>query len=128
MSDSNIDNPTKPELAILKLLWRKSDLSARDIHTAIGEEFSWSYSTVRTVLERMNDKGLVSKEAVNGVNIYRALVSKVALLGRMITDFTDRVLELDATPAAAFFSNSKLLTDDEIDELETLLRDTEEKS
>lgn len=121
------DNPTRPELAILKLLWRAGEMNAREIHTEISEEFDWSYSTVRTVLERMSDKGLVSKTPVDGVNIYEARVGKVALLGHMIADFSKRVLELDGAPAAAFFADSKLLSEAELEELEDVLREQEDK-
>lgn len=127
MSERASDNPTKPELAILKLLWRGKEMNARQIHSAIADDFNWSYSTVRTVLERMTDKGLVSKYAEGGVNIYEAEVTKVSMLGRMISDFSKRVLELDAAPAAAFFSDSKLLSEDELEELETMLRKAEDE-
>lgn len=126
MTERTVDNPTKPELAILKLLWRGRELNARQIHNDIADQFGWSYSTVRTVLERMADKGLIAKRANEGVNLYEAQVTKVAMLGRMIADFSSRVLELDTTPAAAFFSESKLLSDDEITELEAMLRDAED--
>jgi len=122
MSNSKSAEPTKPELAILKLLWRADELSARDIHKEISAKFDWSYSTVRTVLERMTDKGLVSKTPQGGMNVYAAQVGKVALLGRMISDFSARVLELDNAPAAALFSGSKLLDKDELEELEQILR------
>lgn len=128
MSGKSFDHPTKPELAILKLLWRGDDLSARTIHDAIADDFSWSYSTVRTVLERMTEKGLISKHAREGVNYYGSEVTKVSVLGRMIADFSTRVLELDRAPEAAFFSDSKLLSESELDELETMLRDAEDRS
>ncbi len=128
MTDVKNADPTKPELAILKLLWRGRDLNAREIHQDIKDEFGWSYSTVRTVLERMSDKGLISKTASEGVNIYAARVGKVTVLGKMIADFSKRVLELDAAPGAAFFSDSKLLSEDELQELEDVLRDEEERS
>jgi len=118
-------DPTKPELAILKLLWRAREMNARAVHGAIEDQFGWSYSTVRTVLERMADKGLISKTPVDGVNIYEAEVGKVALLGRMISDFSARVLELDAAPAAALFADSKLLDTDELAELEQVLREAD---
>ena len=126
MSERQSDNPTKPELAILKLLWRAKEMSAREIHDQIADDFGWSYSTVRTVLERMFDKGLIAKYPIDGVNIYEAEVSKVSILGRMIADFSKRVLELDTAPAAAFFSDSKLLSEDELAELEQMLRSEDE--
>jgi predicted transcriptional regulator len=122
MNDRKGSDPTKPELAILKLLWRSKELSAREIHGEIESDFGWSYSTVRTVLERMSDKGLISKTPVDGVNIYEPQVGKVAMLSRMIADFSKRVLELDTTPATAFFADSKLLSDDELEQLEDVLK------
>lgn len=119
------ENPTKPELAILKQLWRSGKMNARQIHGSIEEDFRWSYSTVRTVLERMSEKGLLSKAPAGGVNVYEAEVTKVAMLGRMISDFSKRVLELDSAPAAAFFSDSKLLSEEELSELETILNNAE---
>ncbi|MBI1366131.1 MAG: BlaI/MecI/CopY family transcriptional regulator [Alphaproteobacteria bacterium] len=117
--------PTKPELAILKLLWRKKSLSAREIADGVAGDLGWSYSTLRTVLERMHEKGLLAKRSTGGVNTYAAAVGKVALLGRMIQDFTGRVLELDDAPPAVLFAQSKLLTHEEIEELEKLLRKEE---
>ncbi len=102
-------------------------MNAREIHREIEEDFEWSYSTVRTVLERMTDKGLISKTPVDGVNIYEPQVGKVAMLSRMIADFSNRVLELDTTPAAAFFAESKLLSEEELEELEGVLKETETK-
>lgn len=114
--------PTKPELAILKLLWREKALSAREITDEIAPDLNWSYSTMRTVIERMCEKGLLRKKSVEGVNIFSAAVGKVALLSRMILDFSDRVLELDAAPSALMFADSRLLTNEEIQELEKILK------
>lgn len=125
MGQTKATDPTKPELAILKLLWRSKEMSARAIHREIEAEFGWSYSTVRTVLERMSEKGLISKTPEGGVNIYEPLVGKIAMLSRMIADFSSRVLELDTAPTAAFFSDSKLLSDNELEELEAILRKAE---
>jgi len=119
--------PTKPELAVLKLLWRKKSLTAREITDEVAPDFDWSYSTMRTVIERMCDKGLLRKRSADGVNVYSAAIGKVALLSRMILDFSDRVLELDAAPSAVMFADSKLLSEDEIRELEKILRAEDRK-
>jgi predicted transcriptional regulator len=118
--------PTRPELEILKLLWRRKSASAREIADELGERLAWTYSTLRTVLERMVEKDLLKRRAGETANLYSAAVSKVALLGRMIEDFSGRVLELDSAPPARLFANSRLLTEAELVELEKVL--SEEKS
>ncbi len=127
MASDQSSQPTRPELAILKTLWRRKSLSAREITDAVAPDFDWTYSTMRTVIERMCEKGLLKKKTTEGVNVYYAAVGKVALLSRMIRDFSDRVLELDAAPSAVMFADSKLLTEDEIKELEKVLRAEEKK-
>lgn len=125
MATDPISQPTRPELEILKLLWRRKDLTAREISDEVGASLGWSYSTLRTVLERMHEKGMLIKNQKNGVNAYAAALGKVTLLGRMIQDFSSRVLELDSAPSAVLFAQSKLLTEDEIDELEEMLQSEE---
>jgi predicted transcriptional regulator len=120
MSDAQ---PTRPELEILKLLWRRKDLSARAIAEELAAPLGWSHSTLRTVLERMVDKGLLNRQPTEGSHVYSAAVGKVALLGRLIRDFTGRVLELDRAPPALLFAQSKLLTEEEVAELERLLQE-----
>ena len=70
----------------------------------------------------MCEKGRLKKKNIDGINVYSAAVGKVALLSRMILDFSDRVLELDAAPSAVMFADSKLLTEEEIKELEKILK------
>lgn len=122
MVDKTASQPTRPELAVLKLLWRQKDLTARQITDEVAPLFDWSYSTVRTVLERMCEKGLLEKQSADGANVYAAAVGKIALLGSLIRDFSDRVLELDAAPSAVMFADSRLLSADELKELEQVLR------
>lgn len=117
--------PTRPELEILKLLWRRKALSARDVTDELSARLGWSYSTLRTVLERMVEKGLLKRRAGAAANLYAAAIGKVALLSRMIEDFSGRVLELETSPPAVTFANSRLLTEDEIEELERVLRKEE---
>lgn len=126
MNGENSLLPTKPELEILKLLWRRKNLSAREIADEVSSSLDWSYSTLRTVLERMVEKGLLKRRDGDGAHQYVAAVGKVALLSRMIQDFSGRVLELDSAPPAVTFANSKLLTEKEIGELERILRKNED--
>lgn len=119
--------PTKPELAVLKFLWKRKAATAREITDAVAPAFEWTYSTMRTVLERMCEKGLLTKRQDDGVNAYGAAVGKVALLSTMIRDFSDRVLELDAAPPAVTFADSRLLSVEELEELELVLREENEK-
>lgn len=112
---------SRSELDLLKLFWRTGKLSAREVHERLESERGWAYTTTRTTLDRMAKKGLLSKIPFHGLFLYDAAVSKVGTLARLIKEFTHRVLELDSVPVASLLSQSEMLDDDELAELERLL-------
>ena len=118
--------PSETEFLILKHLWSAGRQSAREVHEGVTEETGWSYSTTRTVLTRMVQKGLVEKGDSHGLALYSAGQAKVDLIGRMIRNFSRRVLELDGAPPASAFADSKILDEDELEELSRLLEEDEE--
>lgn len=109
------------ELDVLKILWAAGRLSAREVHDDLGHRRGWAYSTTRTTLERMVEKGLLEKGAFHGLNLYRPLVSKPVGLARLVRDFAERVLELDVAPVVSLFARSEALSEEEVQELERLL-------
>jgi len=120
MSDSN---PSQTELIVLKHLWTGGAQSAREVHDRAVGETGWSYSTTRTLLTRMTEKALVSREDIHGMSVFKAKVEKVALMGRLIRNFADTVLEIDGPLPATAFANSKLFSEAEAKALTRLLEE-----
>lgn len=126
MSDARSNTPSQAELIVLKQLWADGRQSAREVHVAIEGETGWSYSTTRTLIARMADKGLVAKADMHGLAVFQASVEKVSLMSRMIRDFAANILEIDGPLPATAFANSKLLSEDEAKALSKLLEEGEE--
>lgn len=116
--------PNPSELDVLKALWA-GEASAREIHDRAGKARGWSYSTTRTVLQRMVDKGLAARRDSHGLTLFAASARKVDLIGRLIRDFSAKVLEMDDALPASAFAGSKLLDEDELEELRKLLAEDE---
>jgi len=115
--------PSPTELSLLKALWRQAPLSARELHLRVEDELGWSFSSTRKTLERMLDKGMVAQEAVGGVQVYRPLLEKVGTLAAFARDFSMRVMEMDAPLAVSMFTGSKLVDEQELERLDSLLHD-----
>lgn len=113
------------ELDVMKALWQAGPLSAREIHERLSRGTGWAYSTTRTVVERMVEKGLVSKTASHGLHVYAPSISRAAGLARLVRDFAEQVLELKRAPVAALFAESEALTHEEIEDLRALLESDE---
>jgi len=114
--------PSNAELELLKALWRQGACSAREVHNGAADALDWSYSSTRKTLERMVDKGLVEETVEHGLNMYRAKVGKVATLAALSTAFARRVLEIDGALPAQAFADSRLLSEQELQQLDALLR------
>lgn len=112
---------TRTELSILKHLWPDARKSAREVHDAISAETGWSYSTTRTLLTRMEEKGLISRADVHGVAVYAPAMSRVAVLGAMARELTRDVLDIKGAVPASMFADSPHINQDELAELDAIL-------
>ncbi len=115
--------PSITELTILKALWKRHPLSAREIHEQVEPELAWSFSSTRKTLERMLEKGAVRQYPVHGVQVYEAVLEKVGTLAAFAHDFGKRVMEMDAPLPVNMFTGSKLVDQEELTQLEQLLND-----
>lgn len=53
---------SEAEWRLMTVLWAKSPASARDVHDAVAPETGWAYTTVKTMLDRLVEKGALSAE------------------------------------------------------------------
>ncbi len=116
-----MSRPSEFELKLLRHLWRHPRLSAREIHDASETETRWSFSATRKTLDRMVEKGLVRIEMVHGARTFAANQSKLETLATFISEFTRNVLDSSEPLPAATFAHSRLISGDEIAELEALV-------
>lgn len=123
MTERNEPELTKPELAVMKSLWKAGRQSAREVHETAGEANDWAYSTTRTIIERMVKKGLLSKNEFHGIYLYDAKISRVQGLASLVKDFAHRVLEIEPAPVVSLFAQGDTLTSEEIDQLAQMLYD-----
>ena len=119
--------PSQSELAILKSLWSSGRQSAREIHDAISADLGWSYSSTRKTLDRMVEKGMLATQDVHGIRVYAARITKVATIAAMTRDFAARVLEINGALPVTAFTDSKLLSEDELNELQAMLDDNDDE-
>src|SRR5258708_16878642 len=64
------------EYAVLAKLWEIGTASARDIHSHVGEPNGLVYTTTAKVLDRLHDKGLVTRERRGKAFSYRAKIAR----------------------------------------------------
>ncbi len=117
--DGPLPEVSKAEHQVLDRLWLSGDMGVREIHEALQN--GWSYSTTKTVVDRMANKGLITRDKRHGVYVYGAAISRPAGLARWLRFFADQLLGVDRSTAVAMFGHSKKLDSEEIAELERLV-------
>jgi predicted transcriptional regulator len=118
--------PTRAELSVLKQLWTVERMSAREVHDAISAETGWSYSTTRTVMTRMEEKGLLKRSEAHGVAVYASKLSRVQVLGAMAKELTRQVFDIKGELPASMFADSPHLAKEDLAELDEILNSDEE--
>lgn len=67
---------TRAEWAIIKAVWNNEPCAAPAIQEKLFKQTKWAYSTVRTLMDRMVAKGLLSAEKAGSVTLYRSAVTR----------------------------------------------------
>ncbi|MHB8521611.1 MAG: BlaI/MecI/CopY family transcriptional regulator [Limisphaerales bacterium] len=114
---------TEGEWAIMKAVWESEPCAAPTIQETLQPTRNWSYSTVRTLMDRMVAKGLLTAEKIRNLTLYRAAVtSRQAQRGEVLYALKN-AFNGALTPMMLCLLESKDLPADELAELEKLIRE-----
>jgi BlaI family penicillinase repressor len=67
---------TESEWAIIKAVWESEPCAAPAIQEKLFKQTGWTYSTVRTLMDRMVAKGLLAAEKVRNLTMFRSAVTR----------------------------------------------------
>lgn len=114
--------PTERELQALKVIWRLGRATVREICEAIGARGDeLAYTTVLSLLQVMEQKGLVGHEATGKVYSYFAQVERDAVYRQLARGFLDRVFDGALDEYLVHALESKRLSARELSRLEQLI-------
>jgi len=113
---------TPAELDLMKVLWRKPGLGASEIAEALDNQRDWNIRTIKTLLSRLVEKGALSTTQDGRRFLYRPAVEKGAYQKKAAGQLVDRLFGGRAAPLIAQLADARGLSDEDIKELEALLR------
>jgi len=114
--------PTERELQALKVLWQEGEATIREICAAIKRNGdSLAYTTVLSLLQVMEQKGLVGHRASGKVYSYFARAEREPTVRALARGFLDRVFDGAVDEYLVHALESKRHSADEIRKLEELI-------
>ena len=113
---------SEAEMQLLQLLWEDSPLGAVEIAERVQAERGWSITTVKTLLARLVAKGALSAEPNGRRYLYSPAVERDPVVADEARGLIDRLFGGRVSPLVAQLAEQKKLSDDDIAELEALVR------
>lgn len=116
------------ELDVMNVIWRLGECSAPEVHQAIAQEKEVTYSTVKTMIDRLETKGALRRSKNRGrtVMIEACLEPQVvqkSLLNRLVS----HVFAGEHRPLFTQLMNDDSLSATDIDFLEGLIKERRER-
>jgi len=110
-------NLSRFELQCLRKLWNRGEATVRDIHGDL--DAPPSYSTVRKIVERLEEKGAIERVRKDDKAwVYRSAVSPSAMLGKEVRRFLEAAFDGAAAPLVAQLADMNEVSLEDIRELE----------
>ena len=112
------------EMEILSMLWNCGPLSLSAAHKALERPIG--YTTVQTRLNRLVEKGLVTRSSARPA-LYAAAVSPDDVSANQLELLLDRVTGGNVVPLVAHLVDDRSLTREELAELKKIIGDAERR-
>jgi predicted transcriptional regulator len=116
------------QLRIMKVLWERDGASVSDVHEALGADAGLAYTTVATMLRKMEARGLVRHDSEGRRFIYRAGVAPDVVTRSMANDVLERLFEGRLADMLDHLLSTREVSRDELRELERLIRERKKQS
>jgi BlaI family transcriptional regulator, penicillinase repressor len=107
----------------MEALWRKSPLSADDIIAEVAGPQDWSAVTVKTLLNRLLNKGAISAEKDGRRYLYTPVLARADYVQSESEGLIDRLFGGRLAPLVSHFSENRQLSREDIAELKRLIEE-----
>ena len=123
MSPRREFKPTRLELEMLQALWKLGSGSIREIQESLPKNARPEYTTVQTIVYRLEEKGAVRRaRKIGNAHIFEPLVSKQSAFATLIEDFIG-TLGGSAEPLVAHLVETGKISSDELKQMEKLIKE-----
>ena len=123
MSPRKDFKPTRLELEMLQALWKLGSGSIRQIQESLPKSARPEYTTVQTIVYRLEEKGAVRRtKKIGNAHIFEPLVTKQSAFATLIEDFIG-TLGGSAEPLVAHLVETGKISSEELRQMEKLIKE-----
>jgi len=112
----------KVQLQIMKILWAKRRVTARELTDELNKLDPIAHSTVQTLLRTLENKKAVAHEEVGRTFYFYPLVEDDTVTRKATDNFIKHVFDGSPSGMVSFLVKNKYLSQKELKEIEKLIR------
>jgi len=113
---------TEAEWEIIQVVWENEPCAAPTVQEKLAARKKWTYSTVKTLMDRMATKGLLTTERIRNLMLYRAAIRRDEAQRGELLKTVKRAFGGAFTPMMQFMVENDTFSQRELNELESLIR------
>ncbi|HYG34571.1 MAG TPA: BlaI/MecI/CopY family transcriptional regulator [Clostridia bacterium] len=118
---------TEAEWTIIKAVWDGEPCTAPGIQERVQKETRWTYSTVRTLMDRMVTKGLLKAQKEGHLTLYRSAVTREQAQRSELLYALKHAFNGALTPMIQCLLDTGKVSSQELTELEALIQAKKER-
>ena len=119
---------TEAEWSIIKAVWENEPCAAPTVQEKLHKRTEWTYSTVRTLMDRMVAKGLLTAEKIRNLTLYRSAVTREQAQRGELVYALRNAFNGALTPMMQCLLETGELSAKELAGLETLIKEKKKKA
>ncbi|OHB63158.1 MAG: hypothetical protein A2168_01485 [Planctomycetes bacterium RBG_13_50_24] len=126
-SENNAVELTEAEWEIMKVVWEKEPCAAGTVQETLAGSRDRAYSTVKTTMDRMVEKGFLEIERIRNLQLFKSCISEVDARRGEFRKMLKRAFDGALTPMMQFLIEHECLSKEEASQLRKLVNRTETK-
>lgn len=118
---------TAPQLALLRVLWERSEATVNEIQRALADERPLAATTIATLLSRLEKRGIVAYRIEGRQYIYRALLNERDARQHALVEVKQHLFEGDVAKMVSQLLSSHELRPGDLAKVKALVEAKEQE-
>ncbi|MDU3137534.1 MAG: CopY/TcrY family copper transport repressor [Anaerococcus prevotii] len=112
---------TDAEWEVMRVVWANDQVTSKKVISVLKEKMDWTQSTIKTILGRLVEKGVLNTEQEGRKFIYTANIEEKEAVREYAEDIFNRICNKKVGNVIGNIIEDHVLSFDDIDRLEKIL-------
>lgn len=115
------------QLKIMKILWERREATVSDVHKILCKNTEFAYTTVATLLKRMEEHGLIKHRLEDRKFLYRPVAKEEDVTRDLSDHLVKGLFEGSLADMVSHLLKTREVSQEELDRLEKLIAEQRKK-